>query len=88
MYCQKIIYGVLQSLILEKYQFLKSVHLHDPNSVQNYDHFHSVGPKAEVLQPYPNILDLQLRLGWPKFEAIPTAEGKIYFNCSFFPDGG
>ena len=41
----------------------------------------SVGPKAEVLRPQPKIQDLRLRLRWPKFKAIPTAEG-FYWQFS------
>ena len=41
----------------------------------------SVGPKAEVLRPQPKIQDLRLRLRWPKFFAIPTAEG-FYWQFS------
>ena len=37
----------------------------------------SVGPQAEGLRPQPKIQDLRLRLRWPKFKAIPTAEGII-----------
>ena len=43
----------------------------------------SVGPKAKGLRPQPKILDLRLRLRWPKFEEIPTAVGNFLINFSF-----